>query len=227
MRVLIMKVLSIKQSDAEPWIMKKHYAKRMPSISFCYGLYDNGSLIGIVTYGVPSSSPLRAGICGNDWKDRVLELNRLVCDSGQNNASKLVAGSLRHLPQPSIIVSYADTSMGHVGYVYQATNFLYTGLSAKRTDWKVKGMEHLHGQTIGDLSRGQDNRAEWMKQKYGDDFYLEERPRKHRYVYFCGNKRQRKEMLNNLQYMIEPYPKGASQRYDANGSVPVQNLLFV
>ena len=32
--------------------------------------------------------------------------------------------------KPKIVVSYADTSKGHVGYVYQATNFIYTGMSA-------------------------------------------------------------------------------------------------
>ena len=51
----------------------------------------------------------------------------------------LVGRSLRLLPKPSVVVSYADTAQGHVGYVYQAANFIYTGLSAKRTDWKKTG----------------------------------------------------------------------------------------
>lgn len=98
--------------------------------------------------------------------------------------------------------------------IYQATNFIYTGLSAKRTDWKIKGREHLHGATVADESRGQENRAEWMRAKYGDDFYLEDRPRKHRYVYLCGNNKQRTAMRSALRYAVEPYPKGESRRYD-------------
>jgi hypothetical protein len=125
-----------------------------------------------------------------------------------------------------VVVSYADTGVGHVGYVYQATNFLYTGLSAKRTDWKLKGREHLHGASIADLSRGQEHRAEWMRETYGDDFYLQDRPRKHRYVYLHGGKRDRVAMREALRYPVEPYPKGESQRYDAGGDLPTQMSLL-
>jgi hypothetical protein len=129
-------------------------------------------------------------------------------------------------PKPSVIVSYADTAQGHIGYVYQATNFLYTGLSAKRTDWKIKGREHLHSATVADESRGKEHRADWMREKYGDDFYLMDRPRKHRYVYFCGNKNQRNEMRSVLRYFVEPYPKGKSERYDASAEIETQGVLF-
>jgi hypothetical protein len=118
------------------------------------------------------------------------------------------------LPKPSIVVSYADTDQSHVGYVYQACNFIYTGLSAKRTDWKVKGMEKLHGQTIGDLSRGCDgSRVEWMREKFGDDFYLEDRPRKHRYIYVTG---KNKAIKAAIKYQQEPFPKGESMLEMAN-----------
>ena len=141
-----MDVRPIKNQDAWSWCLDVHYAKRIPSISYAFGLF-NPDLVGVVTYGTPSSSPLRAGICGDDYADKVLELNRLCVSEVKNGASMLVGRSLKMLPD-AVVVSYADTKQGHVGYVYQATNFLYTGLSAKRTDWKVKGQEGLHGQTI-------------------------------------------------------------------------------
>ena len=137
-----MKVIPIQTADAEPWLLEKHYARRMCPISYAFGLYENSVLIGVVTYGVPSSSTLRVGICGVDYKNNVLELNRLCCENRPNLASYLVGRSLQMLPKPSIVVSYADVGQGHVGYVYQATNFLYTGLSAKRTDWKLQCREH-------------------------------------------------------------------------------------
>src|SRR5690606_38056970 len=128
-----------------------HYAKRVPSISYAFGLFLNNELVGVVTYGTPPSAPLRRGICGDDYKSMVLELNRLcLLYNRKNEASMLVGASLRKLPRPRIVVSFADTNQEHVGYVYQACNFVYCGLSAKRTDWKVKGKEHLHGQTIAD-----------------------------------------------------------------------------
>jgi len=222
----MLKVLPINSFEVEPWLLRKHYAKRMCPISHAFGLYDDEKLIGVVTYGIPSSSALRMGICGSEYIENVMELNRLCCDNQSNMASMLVGRSLQMLPKPLIVVSYADIEQGHVGYVYQATNFIYTGLSAKRTDWKIKGMEHLHGATIADMSRGQKNRANWMREKFGDNFYLQDRSRKHRYIFFLGNKYEKQAMLKALKYKIEPYPKGESKRYNAGGKVQTQQLLF-
>lgn len=200
----------VSRAECEPYILGIHYAKRWPSISYAFGLYLNDELCGVVTYGTPPSAPLKRGIAGDEFKADVLELNRLCLKHNRKNeASILVGRSLRMLPINKIVVSFADTSQGHSGFVYQATNFIYCGLSAKRTDWKVKGKEHLHGQTIADEFRGTENRAEAMRDKYGDAFYLEPRARKHRYIFIVGNKHYKKKVLAALKYGVEPYPKAA------------------
>jgi hypothetical protein len=221
-----MKVIPIQSYEVEPWLLHKHYAKRIPSISYAFGLFEDGNLVGVCTYGTPSSAPLRDGIAGPENAKYVLELNRLCVDTKiKNAASMLVGRSLQMLPKPSIVVSYADTEQEHVGYVYQACNFIYTGLSAKRTDWKIKGMEQLHGQTIADMSRGcKGSRADFMRSKFGDDFYLEDRARKHRYIFVTGKNKQLKQ---SIRYKQEPYPKGESKKYDAGGKVITQSLLFL
>ncbi len=219
-------VLPITYQDALPWLLHKHYARRSAPVTYAFGAYRDGVMLGIVTYGTPVAGTLRTGVCGEAWADKVLELNRLCCEPEKNLASLLVGRSLRLLPKPTVVVSYADTGMGHVGYVYQATNFLYTGLSAKRTDWKLKGREHLHGASIADLSRGQKDRAKYMRETYGDDFYLQERSRKHRYVFFVGDKWQVKTMREALKYEVQPYPKGDTRRYDAGGDVPTQLVML-
>jgi hypothetical protein len=183
-------------------------------------------MVGVVTYGTPASSPLRAGVCGEQYQHRVLELNRLCCDGPANTASRLIGQSIRLLAGPHVLVSYADTAAGHVGYVYQATNWLYTGLSAKRTDWKVVGREHLHGHTIADEFRGVPNRAEAMRAKYGDAFYLAPRPRKHRYVMFVGNRTERRNMQAALRYPVLPYPKGESAKHEHDCAVFDQTALL-
>lgn len=203
-----MKVLQISRSDCEPFILGIHYAKRWPSISYAFGLFDGVELIGIVTYGTPPSSTLKKGVAGDEHKGDVIELNRLCLKyNRKNEASILVGRSLRILPKNKIIISFADTEQGHKGFVYQACNFTYHGLSAKRTDWKVKGKEHLHGQTIADEFRGSENRAQAMRDKYGDDFYLQPRPRKHRYIYIVGDRKFKKTALKNIRYKQECYPK--------------------
>jgi len=218
-----MRVLPIKNEETYPWLLNKHYAKRVPQIMHSFGLYDGITLIGVCTYGIPASPSLCMGICGKEYSDKVLELNRVcLLDNGKNQASFLVANSIKMLPTPSIVVSYADTDKGHVGYVYQATNFLYTGLSANRVDWTVKGQEHKHSKTISDGLT-----LDAIKEKFGDDFYYKERSRKHRYIFFHGNKRQKKEMMSLLKYEVQSYPKGDSQKYDSGGEVETQQLLFI
>jgi hypothetical protein len=201
-----MEVHPITRNECSEFILNIHYAKRWPSISYSYGLYDIDELIGVVTYGSPPSSSLKKGIAGIEFFSDVIELNRLcLLYNRKNEASFLVGKSLKLLPQNKIIVSFADPSQGHCGIVYQATNFIYCGLSAKRTDWKIKGKEHLHGITIADEFRGVLNRSQAMREKYGDDFYLEPRQRKHRYIYVKGDKNFKKRVLNCLKYKIEKY----------------------
>jgi len=198
----------ITRKDTLPYIIGIHYAKRMPSITWSFGLFDGDELIGVCTYGTPASATLKAGVCGAEYADKVIELNRLCLKyNRKNEASFLVGKSLKMLPTPKIVVSFADTEQCHTGVVYQACNFIYTGLSAKRTDWKVRGKEHLHGQTIADEFRGVENRAQAMRDKYGDDFYLKPRSRKHRYIYFLGSHKFKKQAMKALKYGTENYPK--------------------
>ena len=220
---LLVQVIQIQPKETYQWLLEKHYAKRIPQIMHSFGLYVDGVLKGVVTYGIPASPALCMGICGKEYSDKVLELNRLcLMENNKNESSFLVSHSIQLLPKPTIVVSYADTSQGHVGYVYQATNFLYTGLSANRVDWTIKGMEHKHSKTISDGMT-----LESIKEKYGDDFYYTERSRKHRYIFFHGSKTDKKIMRKLLKYNIEPYPKGNSQKYDSGGNIQTQQVMFI
>lgn len=203
-------VKSIKANQTHDWCINKHYAKRIPPISWAFGLF-NESLEGVCTFGKPLSHPLKMGVCGEEGYDYVYELNRLVINDHcpKNTASYFVSKCLKMLPDNLIILSYADTKMGHIGKVYQATNWIYTGLSAEFKDIAVKGMENKHNMTISDEFRGSENRVEAIKKKYGDKVYYKERSRKHRYVYFTGKEYK-------LNYPIKEYPKGKSKRYDAS-----------
>ncbi len=190
---MTIEVLPTQYQETREWILLKHYAHRMPSITFSYGLYLNGSLEGIVCYGSPASQSLCKGVCGEKYKADVLELNRLVINSTapKNSASLLVSRSIKMLPRDSIIVSYADTDMGHLGIIYQATNFIYTGATVARTD--IDSGEGKH-------SRHYDKNTDYSKRK--------PRSSKHRYIFF-RNKKAKKD----LKYPQLPYPKGKSERY--------------
>ena len=195
------KVKPVTRFDATPFIIDIHYAKRFPSVSYYFGLFDDSEMIGLVSYGTPASHPLTIGICGKEYKKEVLELNRLVLKyNGKNEASYLIGQSFKLLPKPSIIVSYADTSQNHLGKVYQATNFIYTGLSDKRTEWQIKG-SNLHSKTVTSQYTLEERKSNPQK------FELKDRPRKHRYIYFLGSKKQIKHYKSKLKYSVSNYPK--------------------
>ena len=206
-------VREISYGETKPFLLKMHYARRMPCITNAFGLFVNEELIGVVTYGVPASHPLCIGIAGIENQYNVLELNRLVIkpDSGKNNASYLVSRSLKMLPNKTFVVSYADTAWTHIGYVYQATNFLYTGMSAKRNDsYQPDG---LHPRAYDKNSHSD------LKQT---------RSAKHRYVYLVGDKRTKKQMLKELKYKIVPeYPKGDERKYDINNPIPANPIKVI
>lgn len=199
-----MEVKQITYEETKPFLLEIHYARRMPSISWAFGLFEDDKMVGCVTYGKPASNNLCVGLAGQENSKLVYELNRLVITTdAPNSASFLVGRSLKMLPRPLYIVSYADDGWGHKGYVYQATNWFYTGMTKPRTDIYSKSGHSRHHD--GDLTKRQ------------------KRSGKHRYVYLIGNKKQ---MLVSLNYPIFPYPKGDSIKYDVENPIPVDKELI-
>lgn len=208
----------IKNEDARPFVLKKHYAKRMPNVKTTFGLFDKNVLIGCCLFGYPPCYNLN-----NIGKFNVLELQRLVVESEEKNiTSYFVSKSLNMLDKPSAIVSYADTGQNHYGYIYQATNWVYTGMSSEQIKY-TDGCKVYHKKT---LSGRYGNAIENELKKYG--FKKVMSSKKHRYFYLLGTKKQKKEMLELIKdkYEILPYPKGESKRYDASTEVHTQMRLF-
>lgn len=207
----------IKQIDyntAMDIVVKNHYLHRIAPCSIAFGLFENndckidlfesGRIVGVVIYGVSCSSTLLKGICGSDEAKNVYELTRLwIEDSTPKNAESFLIGNTIKKLDKEIIVSFAEIEAGHLGTIYQASNFYYCGLSAKFKDVVVKGLEnkhhasYAHGMSINEI-----------KQKYGNEnVYYKERSRKHRYIYFNATKKRKIELLNKLKYEIQKYPK--------------------
>jgi len=194
----------ISYTQAMELVVANHYLHRKAPCSMAFGLFYKDSLdcLGVVVYGTPASSSLRKGLCGVDQVENVYELTRLwVDDSVPKNGESFLIGNTLRLLDKEIVVSYADSSQNHIGVVYQATNWIYTGLSAKRTDWTVQGIDK-HGHTWADKYSAQE-----MRELFGDRFSLQERSRKHRYIFVNASKSRKKELLRLLRYPVLPYPK--------------------
>jgi len=204
---------SVKSIDAfqtKEWLLKKHYAKRLPSVSYSFGLFRLDLLVGVLTIGKPASPFLCVGICGKEYSSFVYELNRLCVNDGleKNALSFFVGKSLSLIKENLIIVSYADKAMNHIGYIYQATNWIYTGETKERTD--IGTSEKTHSRHYDKSIDKKENRVN--------------RSGKYRYVYFAG--KRKKEFARNLKYPVMEYPKGENKRYDASFMPTIQTVLF-
>ena len=207
-------VESIKKHETYDWLLNKHYLKRIPSISYCFGLYSN-FLNGVITFGSSANYHFNDGACIFDnYKVYTVELNRLCVDDGlkKNVLSYFVSQSLKKLPKPCCVFSYADPNQNHHGYIYQATNWLYTGRSTGKTRYTFED-----GSTF-DLNRFDDNKGKIVKK--------EKMLPTHRYIFFHGSKKQKKQMLKSLKMKLYDYPKGNNKKYDASYKPQTQTKLF-
>jgi hypothetical protein len=222
------KVNSIDYQDTKEWMLKKHYLKRLTSCTYCFGLFYNKVLVGVMTFGNAVPNNMKKSLFGEQYMSLVYELNRLCTNDNlpKNANSYFIGQAFRLLPKPLIVVSYADCEQGHTGYIYQATNFIYTGKSHTQKDWKIKGKEHIHSRTLMDEFAFTKDRVSKLKEKYGDKLYQVERKAKNRYVYVLADKRTKKQIMNNKRFKIHPYPKKANKKYNATYKPIIQTKMF-
>lgn len=159
-----------------------HYLHRKPPVSFAFGLYNDGWLVGVCTFGIPASRHLLVSACPSA-PSRVIELNRLWVHDSQprNTESWFVARCLVGLPS-LIVVSYADTAVNHKGYIYRALNFHFAG----HTDMERKTPRFDYVPRNGKHSRDAFR---------SNDFDRVRRKPKMKYWTVTGNRKQRKELM--------------------------------
>jgi len=161
----------------------------------CYGIFWDGNCGGVVCYGVTTTKTLAESICGKEMADKVAQLQRGACVhwAHPHSASKLISYSLKQEEKHGtrIVVAFSDPMAGEIGTVYQATNWLYCGKTEKRPDYFDPNGNRITGQ-VGEIK-------EWMVKK--------DRPRKQRYIYILGSKKERREIAKKLAWTPQKYPK--------------------
>tara|TARA_S200002703_G_scaffold125210_1_gene111419 strand:+ start:226 stop:906 length:681 start_codon:yes stop_codon:yes gene_type:complete len=216
---------SIPKHETYDWLLYKHYAKRLTNIQYSFGLFDiHNKLIGVCTFGIPAVS---------QWKDDYLELNRLCIDSTEKNIlSFFVSQCLKKVSNKRIIVSFSDPNQNHNGYIYQATNWIYTGIGSNTKKYTLNGRDY-HPRHLNksddffiklvkpykiDINK---NTVDEIWSKLGGK--VEKQKGKHRYFY-TKTKKQKNTILS--KYKIYPYPKGQNKNYDASYKPKTQVKLF-
>jgi hypothetical protein len=206
-------VREIEKDDCKPFLLNRHYARRLCPMTYCFGLFNDGNLIGVSVFG---GSANRNNNQIGDYK--VIELNRLFTEDGleKNVLSYFVSRSLSLVPKPHIVLSYADPNNGHHGFIYQATNWLYIGQGHRQDGTKDSGVtqftkdgKQFHAKTVFSLIGSSSKVA-----AEANGFERQFLPPKHKYCFLVADKRDRKKMLSQIKYPILPYPKGHNRSYD-------------
>lgn len=218
------RVEAIPKEHTYDWLLNKHYAKRIPPIMESFGLYDKDrKLQGVCTFGMPTRMFNNGeAVFGKQLKVQTLELNRLCVNDGlgKNVLSFFVSKCLMLMPKPLCVVSYADSNAGHHGYIYQATNWIFTGKTEPRSKFVDVNGKDVHERTI--WSRyGSEEKA--LK---SGEIKKTQQEGKYRYFQFLGTKDEVKQMKDLLVYPKQPYPKGVNGRYDASYKPTVNATLF-
>lgn len=202
-------VIPASKTVCDEWIRAKHYTRRASIFWAGFALVEAGSIVGVAVYGQPSPPIQRSAFRDRDF--RLYELSRVVVQTeSPNAASFLVAGSLRQLPAPCAVVSYADAEQGHCGIIYQATNWVYTGGTKSHDKTYLVDGVPTHPLTLA--SRGIKDPVRWARE---NSIPTVPPGVKHRYFQFVGDRRAQKHMRSRLVYpVIRDYPKCDQQRYD-------------
>ena len=169
--------------EAQTMVVERRYLHRKTNVSYAFGLFFEGEMVGVCTFGCPPSRHLQMGACPTN-PGLVIELNRLwVSDAmGRNTESWFISRALRMLP-PRIVVSYADTRFGHIGYMYRASNFNYAGW----TDMERKAPRYDY------LAPGKHTRDAFRNGKGAKSKKVRRKP-KHKYWTTTGNRKERRDM---------------------------------
>jgi hypothetical protein len=192
-----------------------HYSRRMPKSKLVkIGAWEAGRFVGVVIFGVGGGNSTRGDKYGLDPAGEVCELVRVALRDHAAPVSRIVALSLKFLkgsnPKLRLVVSFADTTQDHHGGIYQAGNWVYTGLTEGDREFHVNG-EVLHPRTIH--LRGWRQIEPWLRANVDPKARLVRTPGKHRYLMPLDA-----DMRARIMPLAKPYPKRVKQAMTDNQS---------
>ena len=148
----------------------------------------------------PCSERVRAAPFGVEHKSRVCELHRLaiIDDTPKNTESWFIARCLKLIrdqrPDLWALVSFADTTQGHHGGIYRATNALHCGMTAPARFFLDETGRLRHPRQCGvNITLARAAERGWKAVK---------RQAKHRFVFILGNRAQKRERRKLLQLEV-------------------------
>ncbi len=198
-----LRVIPISFQAAKTVLVKHHYLHSLPGgTKLVFGVFQEERLLGTMTFG---SGPFNAhALVAGAQPDDCMTLTRLWLSDElpANSESRTLGVALRAIRKHTsvkFIVSYADPSQGHLGTIYQATGWIYTGLSSAMPLYDLGDGKARHSRS---LSHTYGTHSVKHFTDHGVDIKLVLQSPKHRYVYFLDQ-----NWRHRLTAPILPYPK--------------------
>lgn len=181
-----------------------HYSQSMPTPPVIrIGVWENGAYVGCILFSRGANKNL-GSFAGLD-DTQVCELTRVALNSHSVFVSKILAQAIKMLRKKEkglrLIISYADTNQGHNGAIYQATNWIYSGMTPPCFLYKDKNGRVWHQRQVS---------VSGVKPQYGQLRRVvkisdcEKIPQlgKHRYLFPLDD-----AMRKQIEPLRKPYPK--------------------
>ena len=180
-----LQVSPIPAAVARRLVERNHYLHSMPGgTRLAFGVLLQNRLLGAATLGVGPTNAHRLveGAIPGDC----ITLTRLwLSDELPTNSESRVVGivlrALRRHTALKFVVSYADPSEGHVGTIYQALGWTYTGLSEPSPLYDLGDGRLRHSRSLG---HAYGTRSVAHLRRHGVDVKLRPQSAKHRYIHF-------------------------------------------
>ena len=203
----------LSKSKAKKFIKEHHYSGNCHVSPLAWGLVIDDQLKGAIAFANPIAEEVRSQVFGKTFRGTVTELHRLVTldECPKNTESWLISKGLEclksHSPQFWAVVSYADSTLGHTGMIYQATNAIYFG-TTEGTHYYIdqEGSLRPHRRDNTTISREEARSRGWE---------VSERDGKHSYLYLLPkNKNHKRKLKEMLKVDPKPYPSNDTERHE-------------
>ena len=198
-----LRLIPISREDAKKLIVRHHYSHSIPGgTKMSFGIILNGKLLGAMTFGVGPFYGYK--LVNGASPDDVITLTRLwLSDELPKNAESKVLGialrSLKKYTSLKFIIAYSDPAVGHLGIIYQATGWVYTGLSSATPLYDIgDGILH-HSRSLAHELGSHSIRYLTLQ---GINAKIVPQSSKHRYIYFLDESYRHRLAVPGM-----PYPK--------------------
>ncbi len=188
---------------ARKMMIREHYLHTLPGgTQLAFGIFLGARMVGALTFGVGSfNAPSLVQDAGSG---DCLTLTRfwLADEMPTNSESRILAvvcRALRRHTHVKFLLSYADPTRGHIGTIYQAAGWHYTGLSDATPHYDIGDGKSQHSRSLSHAYGT--HSVEYFARK-GIELKRVPQSAKHRYIHFLDPGWEKQ-----LKVPVLPYPK--------------------